>query len=243
MLSQVLVRVDLSGATLDRPGSFIYVLSAHPLLKAGAGAGMTKQDIITLALKEELSHLAAFFLAFLTTLLAEMGDKTQLVTLTLSSRFPPRQVLTGALAALAAITALAAILGDFLAQLLPDKVALLTSGCFFLVTGILMLFWGQTPGTPAQERGGTVVVQTFLFVFFAELGDKTQLTAIALTAATGEPLSVFLGAMGGQFINHAAAAYLGSRFLTRLPAGTVRLASALLFVLFGFLFLFLAVSS
>jgi len=51
MLSQVLVRVDLSGAILDRPGSFIYVLSAHPLLKAGAGAGMTKQDIITLALK------------------------------------------------------------------------------------------------------------------------------------------------------------------------------------------------
>ncbi|MCL5982606.1 MAG: TMEM165/GDT1 family protein [Firmicutes bacterium] len=187
--------------------------------------------------------MAAFFLAFLTTLLAEMGDKTQLVTLTLSSRFPPRQVLAGALAALAAITAPAVVLGDFLAQLLPDKVALIASGCFFVVAGTLMLFWSKSTGTPAQKRGSTVVVQTFLLIFFAELGDKTQLTAIALTAATGEPLSVFLGAMGGQFINHAAAAYLGSRFLTRLPAGTVRLASALLFVLFGVLFLFLAVRS
>jgi len=202
-------------------------------------------DIINnnLNFKQELSSLAAFFLAFLTTLLAEMGDKTQLLTLTLSARFPPRQVLAGALAALAAITAPAVVLGDFLSQLLPDSVALIASGCFFVVAGTLMLFWGESPGAPAQKRGGAVVVQTFLLVFFAELGDKTQLTAIALTTATGAPLVVFLGAMGGQLVNHAVAAYLGSRFLTRLPAGTVRLASALLFVLFGVLFLFLAVCS
>jgi len=82
-----------------------------------------------------------------------------------------------------------------------------------------------------------VTAQTFIMVFLAELGDKTQLAAIALTAAYGSPLAVFLGAMGGQLINHGAAAYLGSRFLSRLPGRTVQLASGILFIVFGVLFL------
>ena len=81
------------------------------------------------------------------------------------------------------------------------------------------------------EKNATL--QTFLMVFLAELGDKTQLTAIALTAAYGQPLAVFLGAMGGQFVNHAAAVYLGSRFLSRLPGRTIKLASVVLFLIFG----------
>lgn len=181
--------------------------------------------------------MTVFFIAFLAVLLAEMGDKTQLVTLTLSTRFPPRQVLAGALGALAAITGLAVVLGDFLANLLPERTTLLASGLFFIAVGAWVLLKKEAPdgevGTP--RRG--VALQTFLMVFFAELGDKTQLTAIALTAAYGRPAAVFLGAMTGQLINHGAAAYLGSRYLSRLPARTIKVASALLFIVFGVVFL------
>jgi putative Ca2+/H+ antiporter (TMEM165/GDT1 family) len=75
--------------------------------------------------------LTTFLTAFAATLLAEMGDKTQLVTLTLSTRHPPLQVLAGALGALAAITGLAVVLGDYLAVLLPAQLALLAGGIFF----------------------------------------------------------------------------------------------------------------
>lgn len=181
--------------------------------------------------------MAAFFVAFLAILLAEMGDKTQLVTLTLSSRYPPLRVLAGALAALAAITGLAVVLGDFLANLLPEHVTLLASGVFFLGVGTFLFFQKEPADEEVKQPNRNVTLQTFFMVFLAELGDKTQLTAIALTAAYGAPAAVFLGAMTGQLVNHGAAAYLGSRFLSRLPARTIRMGSASLFIFFGILFL------
>jgi putative Ca2+/H+ antiporter (TMEM165/GDT1 family) len=187
--------------------------------------------------------LTAFFLAFFAVLVAELGDKTQLVTLTLSSRYPPRQVLAGALGALAAITGLGVVLGDFLAGLLPPGVTLLAGGGFFIAVGAWMLLRKDPPGETVKTPAGGVALQAFLLVFLAELGDKTQLAAIALTAATGQPLAVFFGAMTGQLFNHSAAAFLGSRFLARLPAQTVRTAGALLFVIFGFAFLLSAFRS
>jgi putative Ca2+/H+ antiporter (TMEM165/GDT1 family) len=181
--------------------------------------------------------LTVFFISFLAVLLAELGDKTQLVTLTLSSRFPPRQVLAGALGALAAITALAVVLGDYLAGLFPQTTVLTASGLFFLAVGAWLLFKKEDTGDLAAVPSCGVTVQTFALVFLAELGDKTQLTAIALTAAYGQPLAVFLGAMSGQLVNHGAAAFLGGRFLSRLPARKVRLASSLLFIVFGIIVL------
>lgn len=167
-----------------------------------------------------------------------MGDKTQLVTLTLSSRFPPGRVLAGALGALAVITALAVVLGDYLAALLPEKTTMWASGLFFFAAGIWILFKKESPAQMVKQTGRGITAQTFLMVFLAEMGDKTQLATIALTAAYGAPLAVFFGALAGHLINHGAAAYLGSRFLSRLPTGTLRLASGFLFIFFGALFLF-----
>lgn len=182
--------------------------------------------------------MSVFLIAFITVLLAEMGDKTQLVTLTLSSRFPPRKVLAGALGALAVITGLAVVLGDFLANLFPQRATLLASGLFFLAVGIFMIFKREDSDGQVDARERGITAQTFGMVFLAELGDKTQLAAVALTAAYGMPLVVFLGAMAGQVVNHSAAAYLGSKFLSRLPARTIRLSSSVLFLVFGILFIF-----
>jgi putative Ca2+/H+ antiporter (TMEM165/GDT1 family) len=181
--------------------------------------------------------LTVFFAAFITILLAEMGDKTQLVTLTLCTRYPPRQVLAGALGALAVITALAVILGDFLANLFPPNATLIGSGLFFLAAGAWIYAKKEADNEKVEAPKQGVTIQTFVMVFLAELGDKTQLAAIALTAAYGAPVAVFLGAMAGQLVNHGAAAYLGSRYLSRLPAHTIRLASAILFVAFGVVFI------
>ena len=137
--------------------------------------------------------MTTFLTAFAATLLAEMGDKTQLVTLTLSTRHPPLQVLAGALGALAAITGLAVVLGDYLAVLLPAQLALLAGGIFFLVIGIFMLLKKEEKeDSKPADSNSAIALQTFIMVFLAELGDKTQLTAIAPTAATGKPAAVFL---------------------------------------------------
>ncbi|NLZ92989.1 MAG: TMEM165/GDT1 family protein [Firmicutes bacterium] len=181
--------------------------------------------------------MTAFFVAFIGTLFAEMGDKTQLVTLTLSTRYPPLRVLAGSLSALAAITGLAVLLGEYLANLFPQTTTLLASGAFFLLVGAWLLLKKEEAEESVETPRNRVTLQTFIMVFLAELGDKTQLTAIALTAAYGEPLAVFFGAMAGQTINHSLAAYLGSRFLSRLPDKLIKTGSALLFILFGILFI------
>ncbi len=184
--------------------------------------------------------MAVFLIAFLTVLLAEMGDKTQLVTLAMATRFPPRQVLVGALGALAVITGIAVVLGEFLATYLPVQATLLGSGIFFFLAGLYLYFKQESQeGNIRPPRRG-VAAQTFALVFLAELGDKTQLASIALTAAYHAPIAVFFGAMAGQLVNHAAAAYLGSRFLARLPANTIKVTSALLFIIFGVTFIFAA---
>jgi len=65
--------------------------------------------------------LAAALAAFVTVFVAELGDKTQLVTLTMACRYPPRQVLAGAMVALAAVIGLAVAVGGFLAAQLPQS--------------------------------------------------------------------------------------------------------------------------
>ncbi|MBT9140342.1 MAG: hypothetical protein DDT30_00918 [Dehalococcoidia bacterium] len=187
--------------------------------------------------------MAVFFIAFLTVLLAEMGDKTQLVTLAMATLFPPRQVLFGALAALAVITGIAVVLGEFLATYLPVETTLLGSGIFFFLAGLYLYFKQESQEEKIIPPKHGVAVQTFALVFLAELGDKTQLASIALTAAYHAPVAVFFGAMAGQLVNHSAAAYLGSRFLTRLPANTIKVTSALLFIIFGVAFIFAALRS
>ena len=184
--------------------------------------------------------MQAFLIAFAATLFAEMGDKTQLVTLTLATRHPPLRVLAGSLSALAAITGLAVLLGEYLAQLFPQKWTMLASGLFFIVVGIFLLLQREeAENTEVSNTGRGIALQTFLMVL-AELGDKTQLTAIALTAAYSSPTAVFLGAMAGQTVNHSLAAYLGARFLSRLPDRAIKVGSALLFILFGAIFLYTA---
>lgn len=75
------------------------------------------------------------------------------------------------------------------------------------------------------------------------MGDKTQLTAMAPTATFGTPLLVFSGAMLGQALNHGIAAFLGARYLSRLPDKFLKTATLLIFVFFGLLMIYGGLSS
>ena len=106
--------------------------------------------------------MTTFLTAFAATLLAEMGDKTQLVTLTLSTRHPPLQVLAGALGALAAITGLAVVgrlFGCFLAG--PTCPAV---GGIFLVIGIFMLLKKRKEDSKPADSNSAIALQTFIMV-------------------------------------------------------------------------------
>ena len=88
------------------------------------------------------------FTTFVTVFLAEMGDKTQLTTITLSSSTnKPVAVFIGSSLALILATLLGALAGGSIANLIPDFILKLVSGIVFLILGINLLTQTRKEGT------------------------------------------------------------------------------------------------
>ena len=181
--------------------------------------------------------MTAFIAAFTATFIAEMGDKTQLVTLTMASRRSPYQVFGGAMVALGLVTGLGVALGGVVADLMPPHLVAIASGIFFIFMGFFT-YYKKEDNDKIKAGGKSASVQTFGMIFLAEMGDKTQLVALALTATFGSPLLVFSGAMLGQALNHSIAAFLGARYLSLLPDRFLKVATFIVFIFFGLLMLY-----
>ena len=88
------------------------------------------------------------FTTFVTVFLAEMGDKTQLTTITLSSTTnKPSAVFIGSSIALILATLLGALAGGSIANLIPAFILKLLSGIVFLIIGINLLAQSKNEST------------------------------------------------------------------------------------------------
>ncbi len=178
--------------------------------------------------------LAAAFAAFLTVFIAEIGDKTQLVSLSMACRYPPLQVLGGAMLALALVFGIGIGAGALIYSAVPHSLLKVLSGAMFIIIGLVSLLNRSGDKVEAAcDQNGRGFYQTLLMVFVAEFGDKSQLAVILLVAGMGFPLAVFCGAMLALFINHVLAVYLGARFLSRLNPQYLKYGTAALFFLVG----------
>ncbi|MDY6825936.1 MAG: TMEM165/GDT1 family protein [Bacillota bacterium] len=175
--------------------------------------------------------LTAASAAFVTMFVAEMGDKSQLISLTMASCYPSLQVLTGAMVALAAVLGLAVMVGDYISSAVPHTLIAVIAGLVFIVMGLYN--YRSRDERPAECRGREGFFQTMIMVFVAEFGDKTQLAAVFLVAGFGYPLAVFGGAMAAMLLNHLLAVFVGSRFLARINPRYIRIASSALFIIIG----------
>ena len=87
-----------------------------------------------------------------------------------------------------------------------------------------------------------LLITTFGLVFLAELGDKTQLAALALTGKSGRPLSVFLGASLALVLSTLIAVAAGAGIRKVLPERVLNIAAATLFLAVGAFLLIRALS-
>ncbi len=175
---------------------------------------------------------AAALASFISVFVAEFGDKTQLVSLSMACRYPPLQVLAGAMTALALVLGLAVGVGGLIAAYIPDVVVAVVSGVFFVIMGLFTLA-RREDGALEQRPGKAGFYQTLVLVFLAEMGDKTQMATMLLSANFGRPLVVFGGAMAAMLLNHALAIFLGRRFFSRLNPRLLKQGTALLFMAIG----------
>lgn len=177
--------------------------------------------------------LSTFTLVFL----AEMGDKSQLLAMTLAHRYRALPVIAGTFAAFALLNLLAVVAGHALAELIPEALVLLVAAGLFLYFGYRS--WRDAngedeEGSDGQPDGGGFMI-SFTMIFVAELGDKTQLAMIALAAGTGQIWQVFAGGTLALWSVSLIGILFGATLLRRIPRHWVHRAAALLFIAFGLL--------
>jgi putative Ca2+/H+ antiporter (TMEM165/GDT1 family) len=177
----------------------------------------------------------AFVLSFGVILLAELGDKSQLMALAFASRYRARTVLVAITAATLLVHAGSVLLGATVATALP-------TGAIQVVAGLALFAFaawtlrGDTLGEDDERRaaqaGRWAVVTIGTAFFLAELGDKTMLATITL-ATTEEPWGTWLGSTAGMVAADAIAIVIGAVLGSRMPERTVKVVAAVAFVVFG----------
>jgi len=179
--------------------------------------------------------MEAFVVSFGVILVAELGDKSQLIALAFAARYPALKVLLAV--SIAALIAFAGwvLLGRAVAAVLPTQLISLAAGLAFFGFAAWTLRGKESEEDEAgtAERSGRWMVVAIATTFLlAELGDKTMLVALTL-AATQEPIGTWLGSAAGMVAADAVAIAIGSFVGDRLPGNLIRVGSALVFVVFG----------
>ena len=183
--------------------------------------------------------MSDFWVTVSTTLglvaLAELGDKTQLVCMTLAARHPAPPVLLGAVLAFAVLNLLAVIFGAAIAAWLPEWLVAALVAVLFAAFGIHALREAGAETVAVEERDGRgILVSTFALIFLAELGDKTQL-AVAGLAGTQDALAVWVGGTLALALTSALGVLAGQTLLRRLPLRLLHLVGGALFLLLAVL--------
>lgn len=174
--------------------------------------------------------------------LAEMGDKTQLSILLLSSRTNEyARLLLGVMLAFLLADGFAILVGSWVNEVIPVHLVKVVSGLVFILFGILIL-----RGESEDEETGSLsakgaFISGFSMIFLSEWGDKTQI-ASALFATEYDPRMVFLGVMIALFALTVMAIFLGRYLSQRIDRKAITRAAGVVFLLIGLSFLFSAVA-
>jgi putative Ca2+/H+ antiporter (TMEM165/GDT1 family) len=166
---------------------------------------------------------------------AEIGDKTQLLSLYLAARYrAPLAVSAGIAVATVANHALAAYVGAWAAALIPEGSLRWVLGAAFLGFAVWALFSDtlSAPAGIARGRLGVFLLTSAAF-FVVEMGDKTQVATVALAAKFQSVASVVLGTTLGMLLANVPVVYAGPRLAERIPLKSARLLAAALFALTG----------
>ncbi|MCP9772776.1 TMEM165/GDT1 family protein [Synechococcus sp. Tobar12-5m-g] len=78
-----------------------------------------------------------------------------------------------------------------------------------------------------------LLASTFVTVFLAELGDKTQLTIVTISGTTTKPAAVFLGSSAALVLASLLGAFAGGSLSSLIPADALQLAASAGFLLIG----------
>jgi putative Ca2+/H+ antiporter (TMEM165/GDT1 family) len=176
----------------------------------------------------------AFLTSVLSVALAEIGDKTQLLSIFLITRFNrPWSIIAGIFIATLLNHAASAGAGVWLGQFLQSEIGNWLIGGSFVAVGLWLLI-PDKEDTPSSrwDTYGAFIVSLILF-FLAEIGDKTQIATVLLGAEFGAPVLVTLGTTVGMLIANVPLVLFGAGLMQYIPLRTARIVASVVFVATG----------
>ncbi|MGD1983207.1 MAG: TMEM165/GDT1 family protein [Chromatiaceae bacterium] len=166
--------------------------------------------------------------------LAEIGDKSQLVCMTLAARHCHWPVLLGATTAFVILNVLAVAFGASIAAWVPERLMTGIVAVIFAAFGFHALL-NQNNGDSeevVEKRGHGVFFTTLLLILVAEFGDKTQI-AVAGLAGSMASIPVWVGATVALVMVSALGVWAGRTVLQRLPLHWLHRAGGAVFLIFA----------
>ena len=177
-----------------------------------------------------------FFKIFFTEFIAEMGDKTQLMLIALTSKYKLRDIICGTAIAILVLNGLAVLAGGLVSELIPEWLIKMIAAFAFLYFAASTIAGDEEE----EEEGSRSKIQfaplaVFCTFFVAELGDKTQLTAITFGANEGmsAALVVWIGCSLGLFAADILGMLVGYLLKSKTPDGLLNTLAFAIFSIFG----------
>jgi Ca2+/H+ antiporter, TMEM165/GDT1 family len=175
-------------------------------------------------------------IAFILFFFAEIGDKTQLMTISLASRYKPWPVFGGVFLGMCLVTIVGVTIGTFLYNFISILFIKIIAATIFILFGIYTFF--------SKEKDEKIIIKdshvfrnSFLLSSLAEMGDKTQFAVIGITAHYAAPLPVLLGSIAGLALIIGIGVFFGKTISKHIESEKIKIATAVLFIAIGLVFL------
>lgn len=187
--------------------------------------------------KGDIRKMLLFLKVFFTEFIAEMGDKTQLMLIALTSKYKLKDIIFGTAAAILVLNGLAVLAGGLVSEFIPDWLIKTAAALAFLYFAASTIAGNDDD---EEEEGGKSKIKfaplaVFCTFFLAELGDKTQLTAITFGANEGieSALVVWIGCSMGLFAADILGMLVGYLLKSKTPDGLLNTLAFVIFSVFG----------
>ena len=168
--------------------------------------------------------------------LAEIGDKTQILSLMLAARFKrPVPIISGIFFATIANHAAAGLAGTYFGTVLHGPWMRWVLGISFLSVAVWALFPDKYDGDETTTNRSGAFVTTLIAFFIAEIGDKTQIATIGLAARFEQFYPVVTGTTLGMMLANIPAVIVGDKLAGKLPLKAIRITAAVVFAALGVL--------
>ncbi len=173
-----------------------------------------------------------FIETFILVFVAEMGDKTQLMLMTLAAKYTVIQMLAGILLGVLLNHGAAVYIGSCISNLTNEYLLQIFAGGIFIIFGIMTIVYEDSKENKKQFNLGPVITTALTF-FLGEMGDKTQLTCMTLSMDAAHPLLVLAGSVTAMLTIGFLGIIVGTSLTKYIPSYIIKTISGLIFIIFG----------